>query len=60
MLLAMIASGIIMGAELLSGPVSNEMNEAAGLFEDDDYGNQGGGDGTGGVGGPGRGGSNTC
>ena len=50
MLLAMIASGIIMGAELLSGAVSNEMNEAAGLFEDDDCGNQGGGDGTGGAG----------
>lgn len=60
MLLAMIASGIIMGAELLSGAVSNEMNEAAGLFEDDDCGNHGGGDGTGGAGGPGQGGSNTC
>ncbi len=54
MLLAMIASGKIMGAELLSGAVSNEMNEAAGLFEDDDCGNQGGGDGTGGAGGPGQ------
>ena len=32
MLLAMIASGIIMGAELLSGAVSNEMNKAAGLW----------------------------
>ena len=60
MLLAMIAGGIIMGAELLSGAVSNEMTQAAGLFEDDACGNSGGGDGTGGDDGSGQGGENTC
>ena len=57
-LLAMIAGGIIMGAEILSGAVSNEMTEAAGLFQEDPCGNSGGGDGTGDGGG--QGGENTC
>ena len=60
MLLAIIAGGIIMAADLLRGAVSNQMNETAGLFADDNCGNDGGGDGTGGAGGPGQGGSNTC
>ena len=60
MLLAMIAGGIMMGAELLSDAVSNEMTEAAGLLDEDACGNQGGGDGTGGDGGTGQGGGNTC
>ncbi len=60
MLLAMIAGGIIMGAELLSDAVSNEMTEAAGLFQEDACGNDGGGDGTGGDDGSGQGGANTC
>ncbi len=60
MLLAMIAGGIIMGAELLSGAVSNEMTQAAGLFDDAACGNDGGGDGTGGDDGGGQGGENTC
>ncbi len=59
-LLAMVAGGIIMGAVLLSGAISNEITEAAGRFDDDACGNSGGGDGTGGAGGPGQGGSNTC
>ncbi len=60
MLLAMVASGIIMGADLLSGAVSNEMEEAAGLFGDDGCDNEGGGDGSGGDGDTGQGGENTC
>ncbi len=60
MLLAMVAGGIIIAADLLSGAVSNEMTEAAGLFADDGCGNRGGGDGTGGDGGSGQGSDNTC
>ena len=60
MLLAMIAGGIIMGAELLSDAVSNEMNDTAELFDEDTCGNDGSGDGTGGDGGTGGGGTNTC
>ena len=60
LLLAMIAGGIIIGAEMLSGAVSNEMTEAAGLFQVDPCGNDGGGDGTGGDSGGGQGGENTC
>ena len=60
MLLAMIAGGIIMGAELLSDAVSNEMNDTAELFDEDTCGNDGSGDGTGGDGGTGEGGGNTC
>ena len=58
MLRAMIAGGIIMGAEMLSGAVSNEMTEAAGLIDDAACGNQGSGDGIGD--GDGQGGENTC
>ena len=50
----------ISSADLLSGAVSNEMTEAAGLFADDGCGNRGGGDGTGGDGGSGQGSDNTC
>ncbi len=53
----MIAGGVIFAAEFLSDAVSNEMTEAAGLF-DDSCGNDGDGDGTGG--GSGQGGDNTC
>ena len=60
MLLALIAGGIMMAADLLSGAVSNEMTEAAGWLDDDPCGNQGGGDGTGGDDGTGQGGDNTC
>ncbi len=60
MLLAMIAGGIIMGAELLSDAVANAMNDTAELFDEDTCGNDGSGDGTGGDGGTGGGGANTC
>ncbi len=63
MLLAMIAGGIVMGADMLSNAVSNEMNDTAALFDDDGgdgCGNDGSGDGTGGDGGSGQGGDNTC
>ena len=63
MLLAMIAGGIVMGAEFLGGAVSDQLSEAALWFGDDgivDCGNDGGGDGTGGDGGTGEGGANTC
>ncbi len=63
MLLAMISGGIVMGAEFLSGAVSDQMSEAAALFGDDgivDCGNDGTGDGTGGDDGSGQGGTNTC
>ncbi len=60
MLLAMIAGGIIMGAELLSDAVANEMNDTAELFDEDTCSNDGSGDGTGGDGGTGGGGANTC
>ncbi len=60
LLLAMIAGGIIMGAELLGGAVSNELIDAAALVDDDVCTNDGAGDGTGGTGGTGQGGANTC
>ncbi len=60
MLLAMIAGGIILGAEVLSGAASNQMNNTAALFAEDACGNEGSGDGTGGDGGTGEGGGNTC
>ena len=60
LLLAFVAAGIIMGAEVLSDAVSNEMTDTAALFEEDTCGNNGGGNGTGGVGGTGQGGGNTC
>ena len=65
LLLAFIAAGIIMGAEMLSNAVSNEMKDTAALFGDelfggDGCGNSGGGDGTGGDDGTGQGGGNTC
>ncbi len=58
LLLAMIGSSIIAGAELLGDVVSNELIEAAGWFGD--CSNDGSGDGTGGDGGSGQGGGNTC
>ncbi len=61
MLLAFIAAGILMGADMLSNAVSNEMEDTAALFDEDTCGNDGGGDGTGGGGGgAGQGGGNTC
>ncbi len=60
LLLAMVAGGIIMGAEFLSGAVSDQMSEVALWFTGDGCGNEGGGDGTGGDGGSGGGGGNTC
>ena len=60
LLLAMIVGGIIMGADLLGGAVSNELIDAAAWFSDDGCGNDGGGDGTGGDDGSGQGGANTC
>ena len=65
MLLAMIAGGIVMGAEFLGGAVSDRMGEVAAWIGDgglvgDDCGNDGGGGGTGGEGGTGEGGANTC
>ena len=60
MLLALIAGAIIMGAEMLSGAVSNKMAEAANWLDDDACGNQGGDDGTGGGDGTGQGGENAC
>ena len=60
LLLAFIASGIIVAAEQLSNAVENEMTETAALFDEDTCGNGGGGDGTGGAGGTGQGGDNTC
>ena len=62
MLLAMIAGGIVVSAEILGGAVSNQMSETALWFGDggDGCGNDGGGDGTGGDDGSGQGGDNTC
>ncbi len=60
LLLAFIASGIILGAETLSNAVENELTETAALFDEDACDNSGGGDGTGGDGGTGQGGDNTC
>ncbi len=59
-LLAMIAGGIIIGTEMLSAAVSNEMTDTAALFDEDTCDNDGGGDGTGGDQGSGQGGGNTC
>ena len=58
LLLAFVAAGIIVAADLLSQAVSTEMTEAAALL--DGCGNVGGGDGTGGDAGSGQGSSNTC
>ncbi len=65
MLLAMIAGGILMSVEILSGAVSDRMSETALWFGGDGCGgdgcgNDGGGDGTGGAGGSGQGGESTC
>ncbi len=60
LLLAFIASGIIVAAEQLSNAVESEMTETAVLFDEDTCGNDGSGDGTGGAGGSGQGGGNTC
>ena len=60
LLLAFVAAGIILGAETLSGAVSNEMNDTAALLDEETCGNDGGGDGTGGDDGTGQGGGNTC
>ncbi len=65
MLLAFVAAGIIMGAEMLSNAVTNEFSDTAILLDGagdggDGCGNSGGGDGTGGDGGTGEGGDNTC
>ena len=60
MLLAMIAGGIILGADLLSDAVSKEMTDTAALFDQDACGNDGDGNGTGGDGDTGEGGGNTC
>ncbi len=60
MLLAMISGGIIMGADMLSNAVSDQMTDSAALFDDDGCDNDGGGDGTGGDDGSGQGGGNTC
>ncbi len=54
----MIAGGVVFAADFLSNAVSNELTEAAGLFNDG-CGNDGDGDGTG-NGGDGQGGENTC
>ncbi len=64
-LLAMMAGGIFMSVEFLSGAVYDQMSEAAAWFGDDGLGgdgcgNDGSGDGTGGDGGSGQGGDNTC
>ncbi len=63
MLLAMIAGGIVMAADMLSNAVSNQLSDTAVLFDGDGgdgCGNDGGGDGTGGDDGSGQGGGNTC
>lgn len=60
LLLAMIAAGVIAGADPLSNAVTNEFLEAASVFDGDGCGNDGGGDGTGGDDGSGQGGTNTC
>ena len=58
LLLAFVAAGIIVSADLLSQAVSTQMTEAAALLDGCE--NGGGGDGTGGDAGSGQGGSNTC
>ena len=54
LLLAMIAGGIVMGADLLGGAVSNQLSETA-LWFGDTVGNNCGSEG-----GAGSGGGNTC
>ncbi len=58
LLLAMISGGIMIGLDLLSGAVSDQMSETALWFGGDDCGNSGDGDGTGD--GSGQGSENTC
>ena len=60
LLLSLIAAGIIIGAEALSGAIENEMTDTAALLDEGTCGNDGSGDGTGGTGGTGQGGDNTC
>ncbi|MHA1152488.1 MAG: Flp family type IVb pilin [Alphaproteobacteria bacterium] len=64
MLLAMVAGGILLAADMLSKAIMNEMSETVALLDrgegGDGCGNDGGGDGTGGDGGTGQGGDNTC
>ncbi len=60
LLLAFIATAIILGAETLGNAVEGQMTETAALFDEETCGNDGGGDGTGGDGGTGQGGDNTC
>ncbi len=57
LLLAMISGGIMIGLELLSGAVSDQMTEAAALFGDA---GDAGGNNCGSEGGAGQGGGNTC
>ncbi len=59
MLLAMIAGGIVMAADMLSNAVGNQFSETAGLFDGDGDGS-GGGDNCGSSGGSGQGSGNTC
>jgi len=60
LLLAFIAGGIVMAADILSNAVSSEMGDTAALIDNDGCSNNGGGSGMGGDGGPGQGGDNTC
>ncbi len=60
LLLALIATAIILGAETLGNAVEGEMTETAALFDEETCGNDGDGNGTGGDGGTGQGGDNTC
>lgn len=62
MLLAMIAGGIVMAANMLTNAIVNQYSETAILLGSDGGGcaNSGGGNGTGGDGGSGQGGGNTC
>ena len=58
--LAFIAAGIVMGANMLSNAVFNDMGGTTALIDSDGCSNSGGGNGTVGDGGPGQGGDNTC
>ena len=58
MLLAMIASGIIVGAEFLSVAVADQFSDTASCFDGSADANGGQGDGTGGSGGSGQGAGN--
>ncbi len=62
MLLAMIAGGIVMAADMLSNATANQLSKTANLLDSDgsSCGNDGSGDGSGGDGGSGQGGDNTC